>query len=95
MLDVTQHSEKMIVLLKMTDTQKINEHRLKDLLYVKVAVLFIARIDHIEHFIGFTSWLTLTTKKKSQYIHLGTKILTTSISTQFQQFIYLFKIKLS
>ena len=58
MLGVTQHSQKLIVLLKMTYTQKINQYRLKGLLYAKVEVLLIARVNHIEQFIGFISWLT-------------------------------------
>lgn len=57
MLGVTQHSQKLIVLLKMTYTQKINQHRLKGLLYAKVEVLLIAKVNHIEQFIGFIFWL--------------------------------------
>ena len=58
MLGVTQDSQKLIVLLKMTYTQKINQHRLKGLLYAKVEVFLVATVSHIEQFIGFISWLT-------------------------------------
>ena len=66
----------MIVLLKMTDTQKTNEHRLMAFLCTKVTILFVARMHHIEYF-GFFILAHFNPRKEGEYIHPGTMILMT------------------